>query len=356
MRLSLLLPARRHAEGSAALERWIARGDRLADAVSGRDTALRECFEFTGAAVPVAALTRSLDGDEAAAAKWLRADPAFVMADAVTLRLLRCGNMDLSAAEVEGFAQALKPLFGDAGLPFDAPHPQRWYLRCAQGVALPQFSSPDDALGDDLANHLPEGADARRWRSLLNEVQIVLTQHPLNAQRIRRGLAPVNSLWFWGAGTLPHKVHCEFDDVCSDDEVATALGRLAGASARSLIDASATLAKPSPSRERGRGLGEGGSLPSLGIGDDGKKNTSASNPLPRTKDLFGGKGSNARVLVDLARERDARRLESEWFSPIDAAVKRREIDRLHLLFESGERCIVKPAHRWRFWRRVKPRA
>jgi hypothetical protein len=322
MRLSLLLPARRHTEGSATLARWMARGDRLADAAPGRDAVLRECFEFAGAAVPVAALTRSLDADEAAGAKWLRADPAFVMADAVTLRLLRCGNMDLSAAEIEAFAQALKPVFGDVGFPFDAPHPERWYLRCARGAALPRFSSPDDALGDDLANHLPEGADARRWRGLLNEAQIVLTQHPLNAQRLRRGLPPVNSLWFWGAGTLPESVRCGFSCVRSDDEVATALARLG-----QVGDVS--------------GLDQGGSLFAA---------ASATRPASKSE------ASAASILIDLARHRDGERLEREWLAPIDAVLKNREIDAVKILFDSGERSMVKPAHRWRFWRRAKPRA
>ena len=40
-------------------------------------------------------------------------------------------------------------------------------------------------------------------RMLLNEVQVLLHQHPLNAARQTRGLPPVNSVWFWGAGRLP---------------------------------------------------------------------------------------------------------------------------------------------------------
>ncbi|HEX7917494.1 hypothetical protein [Rudaea sp.] len=207
---------------------WLARGNRMADAAPGRATVLRECFAIEAAVLPVAALTRSIDAGDAGEAKWLRADPAFVMADAVTLRLLACGNLGLSADETEALAQTLWPLFEESGLVFDAPHRRRWYLRCPRDAVLPKFSSPDEALGDDLAKHLPEGENARKWRGLLNEVQIVLTQHPVNAQRARRGLPPVNSLWFWGAGVLPQRVHCEFDRVISDDEVIASLAQLGG--------------------------------------------------------------------------------------------------------------------------------
>ena len=229
MRLSLLLPAWKHMQGSAVLARWTARADRIAGSAPGRNTALRECFTVEEDALPIAALTRSVDADDAAGELWLRADPAFVMADAVTLRLLACGNLALSADEVTAFVHALAPTFEECGLTLDAPHPQRWYLRGLDGAKLPTFSPPDDALGDDLGRHMPEGDDARRWRGLLNEVQIVLTQHPANTQRTRRGLPPVNSLWFWGGGMLPQSVRSEFAKVYSSDEVVVALAKRAKA-------------------------------------------------------------------------------------------------------------------------------
>ncbi|HEY8010341.1 MAG TPA: phosphoglycerate mutase [Rudaea sp.] len=321
--LTLLLPSWPQAvghESTPTLLRWLARGDRLAAAQPGRDVVLRECFEFTGTSLPTAALTRSLDASDAPNVLWLRADPVYVMADAVTLRLVACGNLDLSAAEIDGFAQALKPLFGDAGFPLEATRTDRWYLHCAREAKLPTFSTPAAALGDDLALHLPEGENAQRWRRLLNEVQIVLTQHPLNAQRTRRGLPPVNSLWIWGAGTLPEWVRGDFTQVFSNDEITHALAKLAKIPvSSSLSDA----LKPIPS-------------PTAGETAQGDKGTS--------------------LLVDLADQHDIAALERDWFTPLDTALRERKIDVLHLRFESGERCTIKPAHRWRFWRRVKPLA
>jgi len=308
MRLSLLLPARRHLQATMTVAHWLARGDRLADAAHGRGAALRECFAIDAAELPTAALTRSIDADDAGEARWLRADPAYVMADAVTLRLLACGNLGLSADETEAFAQTLKPLFGDAGFAFDAPHAERWYLRCERGAKLPKFSAPEEALGDDLANHLPEGDDARRWRSLLNEAQIILTQHPVNAQRARRGLPPVNSLWFWGAGVLPQRAHCGFDRIVSDDEVVVSLAKLGG-----------VLFFP---RQQ-------------------------ETPFPWDA------GQKQSILVDLADQRDVAALDRDWLRPMADALQRGQIAQLDLLFESGERYVVKPAHRWRFWRRAK---
>jgi hypothetical protein len=308
--LTLLLPDRERLfadAGHGVLGTWLARGDHLADAVPGRDAALRECFEFTGMEIPVAALTHSLDAADTGSALWLRADPAWVVADAVTLRLLACGDMQLSTDDCMALARPLKPLFGDAGFLLEPATPARWYLRCPPGAQLPAFSSPQAALGDDIARHLPEGDAGRRWRHLLNEAQVILHNHPLNAERVRQGVAPVNSVWIWGAGTLPDWVRTTQSVVVSGDEIVHALARLAE------IPIGASLADALPTAVAG-----------------------------------------ARILVDL----DKPALEGEWQEPIQNALKDRTIAKVRLTFASGERYCYRHGHRWRFWRKIPsaPRA
>lgn len=225
--LTLLSPPLARVERTPQLATWLARGDRLADARPGRDAALRECFEFIGTTLPVAALTRSLNASDAAGALWLRADPAFAMVDAVTARLMACGEIGLSQAESDELARALRPLFGDAGFPLEATRSDRWYLRCPRDARLPTFADPADVLGDSLIAHLPRGDNERQWRNLFNEAQIVLHNHPVNARRVERGQVPANSLWFWGTGKLPEWVRSRFGAVASDDPAVVALAKLA---------------------------------------------------------------------------------------------------------------------------------
>jgi len=304
--LTLLLGAKQDLLAEAPLLRaWTARGDRLADAAAGRDAILREAFEFIGTGVPVAALTRSLDAADAGAALWLRADPAWVVPDAVTLRLLACGDMQLSADDSAALARALMPLFGDAGFPLEATSPSRWYLRCPAGAQLPVFSPPADALGDDVARHLPQGDGGKRWQYLLNEAQVILHHHPVNAARSARGLAPVNSLWIWGGGKLPDWIRTPFTDVRSDDDVVRAL------SARSKVDFAA--------------LADG---------------------------LPADFGTDTRLLIDLAVLCDAADLDRRWLQPAQAALAARELDAIDLHFAGGERFRYRHRHRWRFWRRI----
>jgi len=225
--LTLLLPELSRVERTPRLLHWLARGDRLPDAKPGREALLRESFEFIGTSLPVAALTRSLDANDAADALWLRADPAFAMADAVTGRLMACGEIGLSQFESEELARALRPLFGDAGFALEPTKPSRWYLRCPTGARLPRFAPPASVLGDDLMLHLPSGDNERQWRHLFNEAQIILHNHAVNARRARRDAVPANTVWFWGAGKLPEWVRTSFTRVASDDEVTIALAKLA---------------------------------------------------------------------------------------------------------------------------------
>src|SRR5512146_990660 len=107
--ITLLLPEHGRVAGAqpGALAKWVARADRLPDAAPGRESLLRSNFEFIGTSLPVAALTRLLDADDAATGLWLRADPAWMMADAFTLRLMACGNVGLSPDESGALARAL---------------------------------------------------------------------------------------------------------------------------------------------------------------------------------------------------------------------------------------------------------
>jgi len=297
--LTLLLPELRRVAAYPAVRRWVARGDRLPDVARGRESALRSAFEFLGSGVPAAALTRSLDANDAAGALWLRADPCHVMADAAAVRMLAWDNLALTAEENTEFARALRPLFGDAGFLLEAATPQRWYLRCPPEAKLPTFEPPQAVLGADLLPHLPHGTNERQWRHLLNEAQVILHNHPVNQRRAQRGQVTANSLWFWGAGTLPAWVRTPYAQVYSDDELVRALAAIARC---------------------------------------------ALQPVA----AFAPKTDTGAVLLDLATATDP----SGAVAAVDDAMRAGRIGALTLRFESGEGILFRRRHGWRVWRRV----
>jgi hypothetical protein len=303
-RLTLLLRGRGRFEGqslSAELARLLARADRDADASPGRKPQLQRHFDVLPRHCPEAPITHELDAGDSIAHAWLRADPAYVQADMTSGRMLACGDMGLSADDCDAFLQPLRPLFGNEGFPISAPVPQRWYLMLPRESKPPQCSPPDEVLGDDLHAHMPEGDTGRRWRRLLNEAQVILHNHPLNAQRIARGLPPVNSLWFWGGGVLPDHVRTEYRDVFGEDALLRGLGKLAG-----------VIVQPVPIR-----------LAASSIEQD--------------------------TLIDLRVMRELAALERDWLLPAVAALRKAEV--LLLDFADGARYTIHRGQRWRFWRR-----
>lgn len=321
---TLLLPARARLAQQRlppALAARLARAERTLDATDGHGVGqLGRVLEVLPRTWPVAAATRQRDVGDAIGAAWLRADPAYVRPDINGARLLAHGPaLALDAADVQAFLPALRPLFGDAGLPIDAPDPSRWYLRLPAGAKWPLFVPPDMALGDDVFDHLPgasadETGEGKRWRALLSEAQVVLHNHPRNAERLAKGLAPVNSLWFWGAGLLPGVVRTDYANIATDDEALAAMASLAGAT---------TVALPA----------KWPSAPLLG-------SNARVNPDGR------------RELFDLRHARDLAALERDWLAPLHEDILAGRLQRATLDFADGYMFVLTAGQRWRLWRRA----
>jgi len=286
----------------ADLDTRLGRADLMHAGEPGRLAQLTRIFACPGMAPAAAPLTRLLDAGDADQGRWLRADPAHVRADLATVRLLAVGGFGLAEAERDALARALRPMFGDLGFDFSAPHADRWYLRFAEDAPLPEFAPPERVLGADLGLHLPGGAQSDRFRRLLNECQMLLHGHPVNVQRAAEGRATVNSLWFWGAGVLPKRVHSSVRHVLSADPQVQALARLAGAK-------------------------------------------------PVQSDGWAGTGAIEDLLIDLVPIRDEAAIWRAWLAPAMQALDQGSVDELRLLLPDGRGYSLAARHRWRLWRR-----
>lgn len=295
--LHLWLPALAGFDPAHPLRHLLRRADQMEDAAKGYLGGLADYFSGTGTPMPAAALTRDHLAHDAGGDVWLAADPAWVQPEMNGVRLLACGQLQLDQAEAEAFAQPLRPLFEEAGMQLELSTPDRWHLRMPADSSLPCFDAPEQALGDDLAQHLPQGPEGRRWRVLINEIQVTLHQHPLNQQRPARGLPPVNSLWLWGGGILPDAVRTELNAVISDDLLLQALASHAGLTAHT------------------------------------------RRPEHLSELQAGG-------LLDL-QDLPASEIAGSWWPGLQSALARQPTE-LH--FASGEKWRYKPRHRFRVWR------
>ncbi|MCH1981031.1 cofactor-independent phosphoglycerate mutase [Ruminococcus sp. OA3] len=63
-----------------------------------------------------------------------------------------------------------------------------------------ELTPPHDVLGQTIGQYLPQDEMLRRMQERSYEI---LSRHPLNLERRKKGRKPANSFWFWGAGTRP---------------------------------------------------------------------------------------------------------------------------------------------------------
>ena len=272
---------------------------------AGRRAQLARHVDLPDGTWPLAALSRQVDAGDAGTdgSVWLRADPAWLRPDINGVRLMGHGDtLGLTQADVDALLPDLQAMFAESGFALDAPSPTRWYLRLPADTRVPAFPDPSEALGTDLAEHEDSGVDARRWRALGNEAQILLHNHSWNATRAAAGKPPVNALWFWGGGTLPDAridTHGRHARVFTDDATLHALAAIA------------TSAEPMPSA------------------------------WPDLRDA---------VLLDLTGMRDLRRLQDDWLRPALAALSAGRIGALVLDDEDGHVRTLRRWHRLRVWR------
>ena len=130
----------------------------------------------------------------------LKADPCYLHPDRDRL-LLFADNLDITEQESTALIAEIQPLleeFSGQLLPLQS---DSWLLTLADIPKL-SFSALPEVNGKGVDNHLPQGADQRPWIRLWNEIQMQLYDADINQQRIAAGKLPINSVWFWGAGTF----------------------------------------------------------------------------------------------------------------------------------------------------------
>lgn len=65
------------------------------------------------------------------------------------------------------------------------------------------LTPPHDISDRKVTEYLPKGEGADVLLEIMKRSHELLKNHPVNLDRIKRGLNPANSLWIWGEGTKP---------------------------------------------------------------------------------------------------------------------------------------------------------
>jgi len=211
-----------------ALEILIARGRSKSVAGVGLEAWLLDAFAVAKQSDwPAAPYSLLADGGQPGDAWWLRADPVSLSAGRDSVLLSDAVRFDVSRDEAASLVSSLNAHFASAGIAFHPQQSGRWYARTEfdPGMTAPPLA---EVRGQATIEFLPAGPEGGRWRSILNEIQMVLHEHPINAAREARGAATVNGLWLWGAGRMADTPRATYQRVTSDNPIASGLALAAG--------------------------------------------------------------------------------------------------------------------------------
>jgi len=340
MKLSLLLPALCPTAqgalpdvlaGAPALARLLARADRhgVGEVIHpGIENMLARHFLLDAASLPWGALGYWGETGQVAQGVVMRLDPVHLQLGMTEAIVHGGAALRLTLDEAQALAQSLQAHFVAHGWRIHVAAPERWYVcidRVGNEVFDLQTTPLAQALGHDAGVFKPQGRDARRWLADINEAQMLLFAHPVNAAREARGLPTINSLWPWGAGVLPPS------PLAGEGLLPTQL---------TAVYANNPLA---------RGLAHALGLP--------------VHDLPETLDECADLSANALiVLEDLVQplqdgdfedwHATLEGLEARWFAPLRAALGKGRLSVLQIDTEAA-RFVCQPPQRWRFWRASK---
>ena len=106
---------------------------------------------------------------------------------------------EISTEDAEVLLKAAAEVLQNETYQFYVGTSYRHCLIWANGSVVP-LTPPHDVLGQVIGAYLPKDA---RLREMQEKSYEILSRHPLNIERVKKGLNPANSLWFWGVGTKP---------------------------------------------------------------------------------------------------------------------------------------------------------
>ncbi|MBO4954488.1 MAG: cofactor-independent phosphoglycerate mutase [Clostridia bacterium] len=110
------------------------------------------------------------------------------------------GSDEITTAEAAQLIADLKPLIDDELFTLYSGISYRHLLLWDNGPVGAKLTPPHDISGRKVTDYLPDNEALLRIMKKSNEF---LPSHPINQDRVKRGLHPATSLWIWGEGKKP---------------------------------------------------------------------------------------------------------------------------------------------------------
>ncbi len=111
---------------------------------------------------------------------------------------------DITTEEAAVLLDVLKEAFEKNNLKFYLGTQYRHIMIVSDEHIEADYVPPHDVLERATAEYLPKGKDADMLIEMTKKSYELLKDHPINVERINKGLNPANSIWIWGQGTRPN--------------------------------------------------------------------------------------------------------------------------------------------------------
>lgn len=238
--------------------------------------------------------------------------------------------------EAQALAASLDAHFAEEGLRLYAIAATRWYLRLPEPAAL-RTTSLTAASGRSIDPLLPRGDDALIWHRRANEAQMLLHDHPVNAERAQRGEPEINSVWFWGAGVRPACAQPRARQWWADDALPVGLARCAQASWRPCPTDAARWLRDADDAEHAVVLPHG-------CGASDNLSGTPARPVGPATQLQSGAAPPAVAAI-----------EANWLAPLTDSIRSGVLVEATLLTHAGNMAHAYRLRRgdlWKFWQRT----
>jgi len=117
------------------------------------------------------------------------------------MSILHPSQIPIDQAECNQLFEAVSPLWEGTGISALPLNARQWRIWLPTPATLHSMT-PAAVAQSSVTDWWPQDSSLRDWRKLLNEIQMVWYNHPINEHRISQGKPPINNIWLFG-GAAP---------------------------------------------------------------------------------------------------------------------------------------------------------
>ncbi len=111
---------------------------------------------------------------------------------------------DITSEEARILIEYIDANLGGKGIRFYPGVSYRHAMIVENGSTDYNLTPPHDVLTQKAGDHMPKGEGSEFIAEMMKESYRLLAEHPVNQERMRKGLNPANSIWIWGQGRKPN--------------------------------------------------------------------------------------------------------------------------------------------------------